>query len=617
MSKHIGQILAVTGANLTIEVDPTISDLHIRHEGVTYTVGQPGTYLIVEGGHDKHLVLVTMVRKNQWTPTEYSPEPTKTNQHLPAGNFPYLPPPERLVDRTLIDGVLVGTIMGRSFEVGSSRLPVVGDSVTLALESHLKIALSPPSNRDVISIGSYVDSNLEVCLDLDHMLCKHTAIVGTTGCGKSYTVARLVQQIINKFPGANIVIFDLHGEYQNCFKPCRYFRADQLSLPVWLHTFEDIFQLCADLSNQFNIHNQRWAFRDGIFQLKQKFCMEILKDTELAKNIDLDAPIPFKFEHLQNYLYNLNAETVTYETDEPALDDGGNKDLFGRRMKFKTKKTKAISGGPLYGELDRLVLRVDSRVRDPRYAFMFRYNLNGNDELKEIVKELSGFKGKNSAPVTVFDLSYLPFETIGTVVSTISRLLFQVHFLSERRTSTPTLVVYEEAHNYIPRMGSGEYSEARRSVERIAKEGRKFGIGTIVVSQRPSELSETLLSQCNTFLCMRLANNADKNYVAGLLPESMNMLIDVLPALPRGHVIAIGQATKMPVRFEVSEISDEKMRPHSEDPEFGRHWKQNLKDRSEPDITKVCEYWVRSEKPKPESDKPIESKYAQESSVPF
>ena len=116
---------------------------------------------------------------------------------------------------------------------------------------------------------------------------------------------------------------------------------------------------------------------------------------------------------------------------------------------------------------------------------------------------------------------------------------------------------------------------------------------------------------------MRLANNTDKNYIAALLPESMNMLVDVLPALPRGHIIAIGQATKMPVRFVVSEISDENKRPYSEDPEFGKHWNRTLKDRSEPNIVKVCEYWIRSEKPKPESDKPIESKDVQESSVPF
>lgn len=617
MSKRIGQVLAVTGAHLTIEVDPTISDLHIRHEGVTYTVGQPGTYLIVEGGHDKHLVLVTTVRKSQWTPTEHSPAPTKTTQHLPAGNFPYLPPSERQVDRTLIDGVFVGTIIGRSFEIGSSRLPVVGDSVILALESHLKIALSPPSNRDVISIGSYVDSNLEVCLDLDHMLGKHTAIVGTTGCGKSYTVARLVQQTVEKYPGANIVIFDLHGEYQNCFKPSRYFRADLLRLPAWLHTFEDLFQLCADLGNQFNIHNQIWAFRDGIFQLKQRFCRNVLNKAELANNIDLDAPIPFDFTHLQNHLHNLNNTTVYSGNDTLALDTGETEEWFERRMKFKSKERSKITGGPLNDQLDRLVLRVDSRTRDPRYAFMFQYELKGTNELNEIVKELSGFGGENSAPVTVFDLSYLPSETVGTVVATISRLLFQVHFLSERMVSTPTLVIYEEAHNYIPTKGSGAYGEARQSVERIAKEGRKFGIGTIVVSQRPSELSETLLSQCNTFLCMRLANNTDKNYIAALLPESMNTLVDILPALPRGHVIAIGQATKMPVRFEVSEISDENRRPNSDDPKFGGHWKQSLKDRSEPDITKVCEYWVRSEKPKPESDKPIESKDVQESSVPF
>lgn len=600
MSKQVGRVLAVTGSHLTIEVDPNISDLHIRHEGVTHSIGQPGSYLIVEGGHDKHLVLVTTVRKNQWTLEESSGKDSTRIGKLPQGYFPYLPSTERPIDRTLIDGVLVGTIVGNGFEVGLARLPVVGDLVTLALQNHLRIALSPPKDRSVISLGDFVDSDLSVYLDLDHLLGKHTAIVGTTGCGKSYTVARLVQVIVDEYPGANVIIFDLHGEYRTCFDPCKYVRADLLSLPAWLHSFDDLFQLCADLSNQFNIHNQRWAFRDGVLKLKQLFCEKNLSDVKLADNIDLDAPIPFDYGHLQNYIHNLNNATVKYGTNELAVEEGEEEDWFGRRMKFKAKVRQKVSPYPLHGELDRLLLRLESRARDPRYAFMFQYSVKGSDDLPAIVKQLSGFAGEGSSPVAVFDLSYLPSETVGTVVATISRLLFQVHFLSERSASAPTLVVYEEAHNYISRKGGGAYGDARESAERIAKEGRKFGIGTVVVSQRPSELSDTLLSQCNSFLCMRLANSTDKNHILALLPESLNMLVDVLPALPRGHVIAIGQATKMPVRFLVSEIVDRERRPYSDDPEFGKHWSKGIGEREEPDIPKICDYWIRSEKPKPQ-----------------
>ena len=602
MSKNIGHVLAVSGAHLTVEVDPHLSDLHVRHEGTTYTVGQPGTYLIVDAGHDKHLVLVTTVRKSPWAPVSTPTDTKQVETILPHGDFPYLPSTLSQLDKTLIDGVLVGTIVGKRFEVGVSRLPVVGDVVMLALEDHLRIALSPPSGRAVLSIGDYVDSDLPVYLDIDHLLGKHTAIVGTTGCGKSYTVARLLQQLNEEFPGANIVVFDLHGEYRNCFSDARHIRADLLSLPTWLHGFDDLFSLCADLSNQFNIHNQRWAFRDGVLKLKQEYCRSVFKDEKLANEVDLDAPIPFLFKRLQNYLHNLNSATYASGSDDLALKDGESEDWFGRRMKFQPKKTRVISGGPLHGELDRLTLRVDARVNDPRYAFMFQYDLKGKDELPDIVKRMTGFLGPDSKPVTVFDLSYLPSETVGSVVATLSRMLFQVHFLAERRLCTPTLAVYEEAHNYISRSGRGAYGEARESVERIAKEGRKFGIGTLVVTQRPSELSETILSQCNTFLCMRLANNTDKNHIVALLPDSMQMLTDVLPALPRGHVIAIGQASKMPVRLAVSAIKEEKRLPNSGDPEFGKHWNRKMEQRKEPDIAKICNYWVRSEKPKPDSE---------------
>jgi len=604
MSKNIGHVLAVYGAQVTVEVDPQLSDLHVRHEGTTYTVGQPGTYLIVDAGHDKHLVLVTTVRKSKWAPVESTVGAGQSSPLLPAGHFPFLPTPTTQIDKTLIDGVFVGTIVGGAFEVGVSRLPVVGDVVTLALEDHLRIALSPPADRKVVSIGNYVDSDLPVYLDVDHLLGKHTAIVGTTGCGKSYTVARLIQQLVTDYPGGNVVVFDLHGEYRNCFPNARHIRADLLSLPAWLHGFDDLFALCADLSNQFNIHNQRWAFRDGMLKLKQEYCRTVLKDSALADKIDLDAPIPFKFDHLQNYLHNLNMATYDSSTDALALETGETEEWFAKRMRFQPKKARVTSGGPLHGELDRLTLRVDARVGDPRFAFMFQYELKGKDELPDIVREMTGFMAAKSQPVTVFDLSYLPSETVGTVVATISRMLFQVHFLAERGATTPTLAVYEEAHNYISRSGRGAYGEARDSVERIAKEGRKFGIGALVVSQRPSELSETLLSQCNTFLCMRLANTADKNHVLALLPDSMQMLTSVLPSLPRGQVIAIGQASKMPVRLEVSPIAEKDRVPNSGDPEFGKHWGQKIGQRKEPDIATICNYWIRSEKPKPDGKCP-------------
>ena len=146
----------------------------------------------------------------------------------------------------------------------------------------------------------------------------------------------------------------------------------------------------------------------------------MLADDKLAENIDLDAPIPFEFQHLQNYLHNLNNSTWMSGTDTPALEDGETEDWFTRRMKFRPTEARKISGMAMKGELDRLVLRVESRIRDPRYAFMFQYTPTGDDELPQIIKELSGFMGKKSAPVTVFDLSYLRSETIGVVVATIS-----------------------------------------------------------------------------------------------------------------------------------------------------------------------------------------------------
>jgi DNA helicase HerA-like ATPase len=607
MSKRIGEILAVSGVYITIEVDSNISDLHVRYSGKTYTIGQPSSYLIVDRGHDKHLILVTTVRKSRWSPSQIVESDTSNigAEGLPKGNFPYLPKQPEIIDRTLIDGILVGTIVGQNFDIGVTHLPVVGDTVSIALQSHLSIALVPEKDRYTFSIGTFVDSSIPVHLDMDHLLGKHAAVVGTTGCGKSYTVARILQEIVTHYPSANLLVFDLHGEYRNCFPSANYVRADQLSLPAWLHSFENLFDLCADLSNQFNIHNQRWAFREGIFRLKQRYCERILKDKELSNKIDLDAPIPFDFQNLINFIYNLNNETKYKQTDKLAYKIDGEHDELTEKIEYKpyVPYGKEIERGTFYSELDRLILRVESRFKDPRYSFIFKYASPKEGDLENLIRKVTGFVKDSPSPITVYDLSYLPSETVGAVVATISRIIFQVHFLSKRRESVPTLIVYEEAHNYISHRGRGAYGDAREAAERIAKEGRKFGIGLLVVSQRPSELSDTLLSQCNTFLCMRLANSVDKNHILSLLPDSMSSLVDILPILPRGHVLAVGQATKMPIRISVSKIFDESHKPDSDDPPFGEKWKVKIEERSVPNIEEICNKWIRSEKPDPDAKK--------------
>jgi hypothetical protein len=609
MSRRVGEVLAVKGPHVTIEVDRHISDLHIRHGGKTYSVGQPGSYLSIGRGHDRHLLLVTQVYKSRLAEMEDNEQvrtPEDVDIGLPKGRFPYLPGHVDLTDRTLIAGVLIGTISGQSFEVGVTQLPVVGDTATLTLERDIEIALKPAKDKHTISIGTFADSSIQVHLDIDELFGKHCAIVGTTGCGKSYTVAKMLQCIASDYPAANILVFDLHGEYQRCFDKVNYVRADQLSMPVWIHPFESLFDLCVDLSNQYNIHNQRWAFREGIFRLKQKFCREVLKDEGLANNLDLDAPIPFSVDHLGCWLTNQNRATTDYDNDrivtyrdgqESKCTEEGSFDWFSKEWEFKPTEQKKIKRGPFYGDLDRLVVRFNSRRKDPRYAFMFKYGAPAKGDIEKLVSQMSGFVSKGPKPIMVFDMSYLPSETVGMVVAAVSRILFQVYFLSERGKYAPTLLVYEEAHNYIAKVGRGAYGDARDAVERIAKEGRKFGLGVVVVSQRPSELSETLLSQCNTFVCMRLANAVDKRYIVGLLPDSMSEMVDILPVLPRGHALCVGQASKLPVRMRVTEIEDSERRPYSDDPPFGRMWKKDIGGRESPDICSVCDNWIRSKRP--------------------
>ena len=390
---------------------------------------------------------------------------------------------------------------------------------------------------------------LRACLDPSSLFGRHFAILGQTGSGKSWALATLVQQAVELMPRAHIIILDLHGEYshikdgkrQYAFKEAsvRHVDATELEMPYWLMTCAELTELLVDQSD-FSAHNQVAAFRDTLGELR------LAEGKNLGiKRTTLDTPVWFDLAALRTQIEGLNARV-------PAKTAGETKD------------------GPLTGKFSNFLMRLDSKLNDVRYDFLLKPKVRTDSaSLTKLLQDFVGL-GAVKAAITVIDLSSVPFDVRPTVAAQIGRLAFEFNYWNPRFREFPILLMCEEAHAYIPRASESQFAGSRKSMERIAKEGRKYGVGLAVVSQRPHEVSETVLSQCGTFICLRITNPDDQGYVRSLVPESEGDLVSVLAGLGRGEALVLGEAVPLPTRLQFDRPNPT---PNSEDVDFYKQWR--------------------------------------------
>jgi len=405
-------------------------------------------------------------------------------------------------------------------------------------------------------------SSAEVFLDPRTLCGRHFAILGQSGSGKSWAVATVVQRLVATMPRAHIILLDLHGEYcwadsdgpgKSAFKEgqVRYLDARQLEIPYWLMTFGDLVELLID-RNDRKAPIQTAFLRDIIFDLKTESGRGLG-----LKSVSVDSPVYFPLAKV----YELFKEANELRTD------------FG--------KTK----GPMYGHFDELLIKLQSRLNDARYDFLLNPSQrNRSETLSELLRDFVGL-GEPRCPINVIDLSPVPFDVRPAISAQIGRLAFEFNYWNPRHREFPILLICEEAHVYIPRDPASQYAGARKSMERIAKEGRKYGVGLGVVSQRPQELSETVLSQCGTYICLRLTNPDDQNYVRQLVPEGESDFIDALTALGRGEAMALGEAVPVPLRFQLDRPDPT---PNSSDVDYHACWQSGPEDL---DIDGIVRRW--------------------------
>lgn len=416
------------------------------------------------------------------------------------------------------------------------------------------LSTSANSENSTLNIGQYaLNKDATAYLDGNKLFQRHAVIVGNTGSGKSCTVATLIEEIA-KLKSSNAVVFDIHGEYQpiqgdnikhyKIAGPIDIFSDEIVYLPYWLLTYEEMISMMIDRSDN-NAPNQAMIFSRNVLKKKKEFLVEIDK-ADVSDDITIDSPTPYSIESLLDELNSINNEMVPGANGKP-------------------KK------GDFNGTLSRFIQRLENKVNDKRLNFLFSNdeNLLNYDYLGQLCTKLMT-PGTNDGGVKIIDFSEVPSDILPLVISLVARIIFSVQQWTERDNINPIALFCDEAHLYIPQNTKGGMEEqSLNSFERIAKEGRKYGIGLVVITQRPSEVDRTVLSQSSNFIAMRLTNVDDQNVIKRLLPDSLGNFGELLPILDVGEALVVGDASLLPSRIIVNMPNPE---PNSGTVNFWSEW---------------------------------------------
>ncbi len=576
---YLGVVGSVSGASITVKLAESLASGLAIIGGSTYRVGQVGSFVRIPQGYQDLYGVVAEVGA------------TAVPRHLDL---------ETADSSRWMRVELVGESIGDRFERGLSQHPNINDHVHLVVEKDLKRIYGHGGN-DQIPIGTLASAdNIVVRISLDQLVTRHSAVLGSTGSGKSTTVASLLRSIIlpnadsTGAPAARILLLDIHGEYKAALSDvARVFSAtpqpgeSSLFVPYWALEAGELLDLIVGNVND----NQEIAFTDKIQELKAERLQTATLPGLDPLSLTVDSPVPFSLKRLWYEL--IDFETTTFsgpQRDIPCLEATGDADnLIPPRYKIHAMGT----AGPFLNQSARGIRRqlnlLRSRLLDRRYDFIlhpgpWEPNLAGITSV-DIDKLLEGWLG-HEKPLTILDLSGVPSTVLVRLIGTILRIVYEALFWSREKSEggvlRPLLVVMEEAHRYVGtdsmKGAAGKGNVAADIVKRIAKEGRKYGVGSMLVSQRPAEVDETILSQCGTIVALRLSNPSDRAQVRGTLPDNLAGLTDLLPVLRTGEAIITGEAARLPIRCRVTLPADEHL-PKSSDPKVTEAW--SLKRKAE------------------------------------
>ncbi|KKW89396.1 ATP-binding protein [Sphingobium chungbukense] len=420
------------------------------------------------------------------------------------------------------------------FRRGVTRYPAPGTEVYPVSSADMQQIYSA-DDRPHVQIGTvYPTADTRAALYVDSMLGKHFALLGSTGTGKSTSAALILHRICDLSPQGHIVMIDPHGEYGAAFQTNgAVFDVNNLALPYWLMNFEEHCEVFV---------TSEGSERTVDCDILAKCLLAARSKNRLAESIGrltVDSPVPYLLSDLTNILQN----------EMGKLDKGTGSLPY---MRLKTK--------------------IDEIRSDPRYSFMFSGMLVA-DTMQEFIAKIFRLPS-GGKPISIIDVSSMPSDITSVVVSVLSRLVFDYALWARDEPQRPILLVCEEAHRYIPSSTTGGGQAVRRILERIAKEGRKYGVSLGLITQRPSDLAEGVLSQCGTIISMRLNNDRDQAFVKAAMPEGARGFLDSIPALRNREAIICGEGVAVPIRVALDNLEEER-RPASGDPSFTELWRQS------------------------------------------
>ena len=580
----LGHVGAVSGAKISVRQSPAVSSGISIIGGKSYKIGQVGSFVRIPQGYHDLYGLVSEAGANATPDTVMGSSGGGSDRWITVQ--------------------LVGEIMGTSFERGISQYPNVNDEVHLVTESDLA-AIYGSEEKGQVVVGRLASADgIPVKLDLDKLVTRHSAVLGSTGSGKSTTVASLLRSIAYGaegndvgFPSSRILLLDIHGEYSQALSDvAKVFRISPesnqtpLHIPFWAL---DPNELLSFLMGRLD-DKPLTAILDKIYEYKHEQAVSHPRSGLNISSMTSDTPVPFSLKKLWFEL--LDPEVKTWEDtarSQPALLQAGDANTV---TPPRYKPHGAGATPPFINQIGVLGIRrpldqLRSRLLDKRYDFLlhpgeWEPDLSGNvaKDLDSLLAEWLG----HDKPITILDLSGVPSLVLEQLIGAILRILYEALFWGRDRSeggiARPLLVVMEEAHRYLSMDVKGP---SRTMVQRIVKEGRKFGVGAMIVSQRPSEVDETILSQCGTFVALRQTNSADRSKVQASLPDNLAGVVDSLPVLRTGEAVITGEAARLPVRCRVS-LPPEGSRPNSEDPEVAKAW---MADRRPENYERLAASW--------------------------
>lgn len=562
---YLGKVIRVDSNVVEVEISNGIPSASPIINGKIYKLGQIGTFVKIIAGNIITFGLVDSVSN--------TPSIADSNLIYNTGS--------RFLSVSLV-GEKIGN---RTFEKGIGLYPTINDEVHLVTDEDLRdIYGGAEDTTGLLAIGKHSSSeNLNVYLDIHRLVLRHSAVLGSTGSGKSNCVVAVIKKLLGQMKNSRMVLIDPHGEYSSAFPEAKVFKIGDerrpLYVPFWLMTFDELAYFLVGSKPIDDARPEYRNFRELILRAK-KANYQLAAGNVDPDYITADSPIPFD---IRKIWYDINRRVnATYNNktnqnkDTECLETEGDPEklIAAKFQPYSMGSTAPFKSndGSFYAYEKKLI----ARLKDSRYDFMF---YPGEYKTKDSGKDLHDLLTdwiSGEERLTILDLSNVPFEVMDITVGLITRFVYDSMFWGRFAENTgrnrPILIAYEEAHSYLGKNGT---FYAREAVERIFKEGRKFGVGAMVISQRPSELSETILAQVGTIIALRLTNSSDQSIVKSMAPDNMNSLINLLPSLRIGEAVIVGEAINIPSRVK---LPLESPRPDSSDPEVVKTWSKEYRD---------------------------------------